>query len=146
MIGSCYSHAVLLARSFRFLSLISWKLQQRTGQVIVRVGGNTQDTVVLVPSTPNGLVIEKDLAGVTSPLAVCYPNKRNLIRYLRLIPLVFHPRSHIHARRQTSSLSQLSDLYASHGHRPANYSPYGYFCEFGVLVTVLNIRNRDLLL
>ena len=64
-------------------------LQQRGGQVLVRVGGNTQETAVLVPSTPDGLIIEKDLAGVTNP--VCYPfsfltKGKYLIRYLRLIP------------------------------------------------------------
>jgi hypothetical protein len=58
-------------------------IQQRSGEVLVRVGGNAQDTAVLVFSMPDG---------VTDP--VCYyflptivqqlSNKRNLIRYLRL--------------------------------------------------------------
>ena len=52
-----------------FLNLIA-NLQQRGGQVLIRVGGNTQETAVLVPSTPDGLIIEKDLAGVSNP--VCY--------------------------------------------------------------------------
>jgi hypothetical protein len=42
------------------------------------------------------------------------------------------------------------DLYVSHGHRPANYSPFDYFGEFGDLVAALandsNIRNQDLLI
>ena len=63
-------------------------LQQRGGRVLIRVGGNTQETAVLVPSTRDGLIIEKDLAGATNP--VCFPspsNKRKyLIRYLRPIP------------------------------------------------------------
>ena len=45
-------------------------IQQRSGEVLVRVGGNTQDTAVLVPRTPDGLILEKDHAGVTNP--VCY--------------------------------------------------------------------------
>jgi hypothetical protein len=58
-------------------------LQQRGGQVLVRVGGNTQDTAVLVSSTPDGLIIEKDLAGVTNPVCLSLPlpfsTKRNFI-------------------------------------------------------------------
>lgn len=50
-----------------FLNLMA-NIQQRTGEVLIRVGGNTQDTAVLVPSTPDGLIIEKDLAGVTNPV------------------------------------------------------------------------------
>jgi hypothetical protein len=42
------------------------------------------------------------------------------------------------------------DLYATHGHRPANYSPFDYFGEFGVLVTAMasdsNVRNQNLLI
>ena len=46
-------------------------LQQRGGQVLIRVGGNTQETAVLVPSTPDGLIIEKDLASViTNPVCI----------------------------------------------------------------------------
>lgn len=53
-----------------FLNLMA-NLQQRSGEVLIRVGGNTQDTAVLVPSTPDGLILEKDIAGVSNP--VCYP-------------------------------------------------------------------------
>ena len=48
-------------------------LQQRGGQILIRVGGNTQETAVLVPSTPDGLIIEKDLAGVTNPVCYSFP-------------------------------------------------------------------------
>jgi hypothetical protein len=41
------------------------------------------------------------------------------------------------------------DLYAGHGHRPANYSPSDYFGEFGVLVNAMandpSISNQNLL-
>ena len=41
------------------------------------------------------------------------------------------------------------DLYAAHGHRPANYSPFDYFGEFDLLVEAMandtNISNQDLL-
>ena len=41
-------------------------LQQRSGQVQIRVGGNTQDTAVLVASTPDGKILEKDTSGVSN--------------------------------------------------------------------------------
>ena len=46
-------------------------LQQRSDMVQIRVGGNTQDTAVLVPSTPDGRILEKDLSGASNP--VSYP-------------------------------------------------------------------------
>jgi hypothetical protein len=53
-------------------------LQQRGGQVLIRVGGNTQETAVLVPSTPDGLIIEKDHAGVTNPVRLfLLPRKKD---------------------------------------------------------------------
>ena len=83
-------------------------LQQRGGQVLIRVGGNTQETAVLVPSTPDGLIIEKDLAGVTNPVRPISPpsyQKENLTPYNidRYSPSRIHPRSHIHARQRLLS-------------------------------------------
>lgn len=46
-------------------------LAQRSGSVQVRVGGNTQETAVLVESTPDGRILEKNLTGVTNPVC-CY--------------------------------------------------------------------------
>lgn len=56
-------------------------LQQRGGQVLIRVGGNTQETAVLVPSTPDGLIIEKDLAGVTNPVCLLLLSKKRDILF-----------------------------------------------------------------
>jgi hypothetical protein len=42
-------------------------LQQRAGRVQVRVGGNTQETAVLVPSLADGKMLEKDLQGTSNP-------------------------------------------------------------------------------
>jgi len=49
-----------------FLNFMS-NLQQRVGQIRIRVGGNTQETATLVESTPDGRILEKDLTGVTNP-------------------------------------------------------------------------------
>lgn len=43
-------------------------IQQRAGQVMVRVGGNTQETAKLVDSLPNGKMIEKEVDNVSNPV------------------------------------------------------------------------------
>jgi hypothetical protein len=43
-------------------------LQQRVGRIKIRVGGNTQETAVLVDSTPDGKILEKDINGVSNPV------------------------------------------------------------------------------
>lgn len=43
-------------------------IQQRAGRVNVRVGGNTQETAVLVDSTPDGRILEKDISGASNPV------------------------------------------------------------------------------
>jgi hypothetical protein len=48
-------------------------IQQRTGAVVVRVGGNTQDTASLVDSTPDGRILEKDLNGISNPVRCLLP-------------------------------------------------------------------------
>ena len=49
-----------------FLNLMA-NLERRAGQVHIRVGGNTQETATLVPSTPDGRILEKDLSQLTNP-------------------------------------------------------------------------------
>jgi len=43
-------------------------IAQRAGGVRIRIGGNTQETAVLVASTPDGRILEKNLTGVTNPV------------------------------------------------------------------------------
>ena len=43
-------------------------IQQRAGRVVIRVGGNTQETAVLVDSTPDGRILEKDLTRISNPV------------------------------------------------------------------------------
>jgi hypothetical protein len=45
-------------------------LAQRGGRVNVRVGGNTQDYATLVPSLPNGKMIQKQNTGNTNPVGL----------------------------------------------------------------------------
>lgn len=43
-------------------------LQQRSGKVHVRVGGNTQETAVLVDSLPDGKILQKDISQASNPV------------------------------------------------------------------------------
>ena len=45
-------------------------IQQRAGGVIIRVGGNSQETAVLVDQTSDGLVLEKDLSSTFNPVRI----------------------------------------------------------------------------
>ncbi|KAG6848315.1 hypothetical protein H0H93_001260 [Arthromyces matolae] len=56
-----------------FLNLMA-NIQQRAGEVRIRVGGNTQETAVLVESTPDGRIIEKDINGASNPVRVLDPS------------------------------------------------------------------------
>jgi hypothetical protein len=40
---------------------------ERAGHVVVRIGGNTQETAMLVQSTPDGRILEKDQQGTFNP-------------------------------------------------------------------------------
>jgi len=44
-------------------------LVQQGGCVNIRVGGNTQDYAMLVPSLPNGEIIQKQQTGNTNPVS-----------------------------------------------------------------------------
>jgi len=49
-----------------FLNLLA-NLAKRAGTVRIRVGGNTQETAVLVPATESGRILEKDVDGLSNP-------------------------------------------------------------------------------
>jgi len=51
-----------------FLNLMA-NIQQRVGRVNVRVGGNTQETAVLVSQTPDGKILEKDTINTSNPVS-----------------------------------------------------------------------------
>lgn len=60
----------LLHRSYiqvPFLNLMSL-LAERAGQVIIRVGGNTQDYATLVASTSDGRMLEKQSIDPNNPV------------------------------------------------------------------------------
>lgn len=50
-----------------FLNLMA-NLQQRSGRVNIRIGGNSQETAVLVNNTPDGKILEKNITGASNPV------------------------------------------------------------------------------
>ena len=55
-----------------FLNLLA-NLQERGGGVTVRIGGNSQETAVLVPSIPDGSTLEKDKSDLYNPVRMRPP-------------------------------------------------------------------------
>jgi hypothetical protein len=138
-------------------------IQQRVGRINIRVGGNTQETATLVGSgiIPKGKILEKDLAGATNPtqtppliftsdLLYMLANVSRLVNVRWHLGVPFNDTSDfrlaIIEQGQTIlgdyliglQIGNEPDLYAAHGHRPANYSPQGYFDDFGLLINALN--------
>lgn len=77
---SYYSTNTMVCRSLLqvpFLNLMG-NLQSRVGRINIRVGGNTQETATLVPSTPDGRILEKDLAGITNPVRLIPSSNKNI--------------------------------------------------------------------
>lgn len=69
--AACLTINVVFRRStlaVPFLNLIA-NLQERAGKVHIRVGGNSQETAVLVPSIPGGITLEKDHSRVYNPVS-----------------------------------------------------------------------------
>lgn len=65
-----------------FLNLMA-NLQQRTGRINIRVGGNTQETATLVDSTPDGKILEKDLTAVSGTVRTSHIH--SLLLFLNIL-------------------------------------------------------------
>ncbi|KAJ3503353.1 hypothetical protein NLJ89_g8477 [Agrocybe chaxingu] len=155
-----------------FLNLMA-NLQQRSGRINIRVGGNTQERATLVENTTDGRIIEKDLAGIINPtqtpplvftpeLLQLLRNISNLVNVRWYLGVPFNDTSNFRlaiAERGQQILGDYliglqagnePDLYVDHGHRPQGYGPYDYFGEFGMLVQAMagdeHLVNRGLLI
>lgn len=53
--------------SVPFLNLLA-NLQERAGRVTIRIGGNSQETAILVPSLADGNTLEKDKSNLYNPV------------------------------------------------------------------------------
>ncbi|KIL60002.1 glycoside hydrolase family 79 protein [Amanita muscaria Koide BX008] len=155
-----------------FLNLMA-NLVRRSGRVNIRVGGNTQETAVMVQNTTSGELLEKDYEntkGTTNSPPIVY--KEDLLYLLRNISQTINVRwflgipfnatnpyrLDIMEKGQTILRDYLlglqagnePDLYAYMRKRPSNYGPMDYFGDFGSLVYQLNrdflVLNRTMLM
>ncbi|KAF9054026.1 glycoside hydrolase family 79 protein [Panaeolus papilionaceus] len=147
-----------------FLNLMA-NLQSRSGRVDIRVGGNTQETAVLVDNTPDGKILEKDLKGASNPtqtppllftpeLLYMLRNISSLVNVRWYLGIPFNDTENLRlgiAEKGQQILGDYliglqvgnePDLYAAHGHRPQTYNQYDYFGEFGVLVNAVNADDN----
>ncbi|KAF8900143.1 glycoside hydrolase family 79 protein [Gymnopilus junonius] len=155
-----------------FLNLMA-NLQQRAGGVVVRVGGNTQETAALVSNTPNGKMIEKDYGAASNPtdtpplvftdqLLYLLANISSLVNVHWHLGVPFNDTSNFRLAIAEQGQAILGnyliglqvgnepDLYGTHGHRPSGYSPSDYVGEFGKLVSAMaadsSIHNQNILI
>lgn len=143
-------------------------IQQRAGSVMIRVGGNTQESAKLVADgvIPDGRVLTKNLTGVTGttqtpPLEFSRDllyMMRNISSFVNVhwflgIPwFVTQPfdTSIITAADEILGDYLLGlqagnepDMYFIHGHRAETYSPFDYGGEFSDLLTQVAANNAD---
>lgn len=151
--------------SVPFLNLMA-SLTSRAGGVHIRIGGNTQDYAVYVPSIPDGSIIEKlNASAINNPTEtppVLYTadmfylmgNVTNLVKVQWYLGIPFNDTTNL--RLQIAEygdqilgsnilgyqVGNEPDLYAAHGHRPSTYGPEDYFGEFGVVINAVNADNN----
>ncbi|KDQ23855.1 glycoside hydrolase family 79 protein [Pleurotus ostreatus PC15] len=142
-----------------FLNLMA-NIQQRAGRVLVRVGGNTQETATLVDSLPDGRALEKDLLGVSNPtqtppllftpeILYMMNNISSLVNVRWFLGIPFNDTNNFRlgiAETGTAILGDYliglqagnePDLYLRHQHRQDPYGPGDYVNEVGKLVTAM---------
>ncbi|KAJ7478241.1 hypothetical protein FB451DRAFT_1556993 [Mycena latifolia] len=148
-----------------FLNLMA-NLQQRAGSVMVRVGGNTQESATLVDALDNGRILEKNLTGVTGttqtpPLDFT----RDLLYLMRNISsfvnvhwflgvpwFVTEPFDTQIVTAADQILGEFllglqagnePDMYTLHGHRPDTYGPYDYLGEVAAFLAQVDTTGAD---
>ncbi|KAG6824999.1 hypothetical protein H0H92_005126, partial [Tricholoma furcatifolium] len=163
--GSLVGFSVEITMLFvPFLNLMA-NLAERTGRVNIRVGGNTQDTAVLVDSTPDGKMLEKNITGASNPtqtppllyttdLLYMMANISALVNvhWFVGVPFLIQDTATRLAITENAydilgdnlmgiQLGNEPDLYQRHDHY-TSYTPYDYFGDFGVYVQ--NMENASL--
>ncbi|KAG2005628.1 hypothetical protein CC2G_002017 [Coprinopsis cinerea AmutBmut pab1-1] len=148
-------------------------LVRRGGSVRIRVGGNTQETAVLVPELPNGRILQKDVNGVSNPTQTppldytadfiyILGNISSLVEVDWFLGIPFRDTSEFQlaiaevgqqvlgSRLIGLQAGNEPDLYARHGHRDESYGPYDYLGEFDNLINAMSgdvhLSNRQLLI
>ncbi|KXN82401.1 hypothetical protein AN958_02606 [Leucoagaricus sp. SymC.cos] len=154
-----------------FLNLIA-NIQERAGLVLIRLGGNTQETAFLVDHLDNGKTFSKQeniIQGTTETPAVIYTTDMfyiagNISQFVNVHWFFGIPFNDTNWRLQivdygTNILGDKiagyqagnePDFYPINGHRPSNYGPQDYSNEFGELIQAIeadqNVQQKPLLL
>ncbi|KAF8949995.1 glycoside hydrolase family 79 protein [Flammula alnicola] len=154
-----------------FLNLMA-NLQERSGGVIIRLGGNTQEFAALVDSIPNGHTFAKTDSGSTQTTktpAVLYTldmfymasNISSMLNVKWFFGIPFNDSTNWRLAIAENAQSILGDnllalqagnepdFYQQFGRR-VTYSPQQYYDEIGQLITVMDanplITNKNMLL
>ncbi|KAK0433146.1 hypothetical protein EV421DRAFT_1892992 [Armillaria borealis] len=143
-----------------FLNLMA-NLEKRGGRVNVRVGGNTQETAVLVDSLDGGRMIHKDVENVSNPtetppldyttdLFYIMRNISDLVSVYWYLGIPFYNTSDFQLAIADQGQTILGDyllglqagnepdLYQRHGHRSEGYAPSDYVSEVGELIYAMS--------
>ncbi|KAK2460443.1 hypothetical protein APHAL10511_007608 [Amanita phalloides] len=155
-----------------FLNLMA-NLVRRSGRVNIRVGGNSQETAVMVQNTTDGKLINKDYnntQGTTQTPPIVFKEDLifmlgNISRFTNIrwfLGIPFNATNPFRLDIVHTSQAVLGDhliglqagnepdFYAEFGKRSANYTPADYFGEVGALVSQMNndplVLNRTMLL
>ncbi|KAG1853924.1 glycoside hydrolase family 79 protein [Suillus subalutaceus] len=136
-----------------FLNLMAL-LRERAGEVHIRVGGNTQETAVLVDSLPGGVMVAKERGttdDVTATPTLLYTaevfytmaNISALVNTKWFLGIPFNDTSNLRlgiAEVGEAVLSGPGYLlgFIRHGVRPSTYAPSDYFNDFGIVATAVN--------
>ncbi|KAJ7181191.1 glycoside hydrolase family 79 protein [Mycena filopes] len=150
-----------------FLNLMA-NIQQRAGSVMVRVGGNTQESAHLVATLPDDRILQKNLSGVTgttqTPPLDYTPELLYLMRnisslvnvhwFLGIPWFVTNPfdlgivgpsqeilGDHLLGYQAANEPDQYS--IPSHGHRTSDYSPVDYGAEFSSFLAQVDAAGLD---
>ncbi|KAG6864424.1 hypothetical protein C0991_009618 [Blastosporella zonata] len=139
-------------------------LAERSGRVNVRIGGNTQETAVLVQSTPDGKILEKNITGASNPtetpplvytpdLLYMMANISALVNvnWFVGVPFLINDTATRLAIVQWGQeilgdhlmgiqIGNEPDLYQAHDHY-TTYGPYDYYGDFGVFVDDMEAAN-----
>ncbi|KAF8882861.1 glycoside hydrolase family 79 protein [Infundibulicybe gibba] len=155
-----------------FLNLMG-NLQQRSGGVHIRVGGNTQETAVLVDQISDGRILEKNQTGSSNPtqtppliftrdLLYMMRNISSMVNvhWFLGIPFLENDPSRLGIAEAGQSIlgdyliglqaGNEPDLYGQHQHRDPAYAPSDYVAELQTLVQQIssdaNVPNQGLLI
>ncbi|KAI0830342.1 hypothetical protein BC628DRAFT_1416627 [Trametes gibbosa] len=142
-----------------FLNLLA-TIADRAGSVVVRVGGNTQETATLVDSLPNNEMIAKDKENASNPtdtpildftaeMLYLLANVSSLVNAKWYLGIPFNDTTNLRLEIAEAAEAILGDnviafqvgnepdLYADHLHRDPGYNQTSYFNEFGIVVQAI---------